>query len=393
MMRESHADQPIRVKLLRDTPEEQHVSMERLADELERGVAGRPRVAISSATVHESAMAARVGLRRVDSYAARFLRYPLAASRLRGDVYHVIDHGYAHVAALLPPERVVISCHDLMLLNAAEGRAGFAPGRLSLARFRWSTSYLRHAACVVCPSETTKRDVVRLRGVPADRIGVVPYGVGARFRPLTTDERARARASLGAAGRHVLLHVSTGDPYKNVAGTLRVLAALRADGADVTLVRAGKRLTDEQSRLARDLGVTGAIIDAGRVPDDRLVELYNACDVLLFPSFHEGYGWPPLEAMACGTPVVTSDCAPLVEVTGGAALTAPADDVAALARAVRAILESEDLRTEMRARGIDRAAQFTWRRTVDGFVEVYERVAEDVRSRAVAGRWSRSCAA
>lgn len=381
------------VLLLRDTPEQRHVSMERLADELERDIVAHPGIAMSSTTVHESAIAARLGLRQLDSYVARFVRYPLLASRMRADVYHVIDHGYAHVAAMLPRERVVVSCHDLMLLNAAEGRAGFPPGRLSLARFRWSTSYLRSAAHVICPTEVTKSDVVRLRGVSPDRISVVPYGVDARFRPLPAGERARARATLGGAGRHVVLHVSTGDPYKNVGGTLRVLAALRSGGLDVTLVRAGKPLTDEQRQLARSLRVDGTIIDLGRVSDDRLVELYNACDVLLFPSFYEGYGWPPLEAMACGTPAVTSDCPSLVEVTGGAAVTAPADDVATLTRAVRTLLESEDLVAEMRARGTERAAQFTWRRTVDGFVHAYERVADEAQSRAVGPTGSRSCAA
>jgi glycosyltransferase involved in cell wall biosynthesis len=382
-----------RVLLLRDTPERKLLSMERLSDELERGMAAHPRLAMTATTLHESATAARVGLRRIDSYVTRFLRYPLAASRRRADVYHVVDHGYGHVAALLPRERVVMSCHDLMLMRAAEGDAGFRPGRASLARFRWSTSYLRRAARVVTPSETTKRDVVRLRGVSPDRISVVPYGVDGRFRPMSADERAALRAKLVGPHRHALLHVSTGDPYKNVPGTLRVLAELRARGGDVALVRVGKPLTAAERDVARALRIEDAIIDAGRVTDERLVEIYNACDVLLFPSFYEGYGWPPLEAMACGTPVVASDCPSLVEIADGAALLAPARDVAALARAVQSLLDSDELAADMRARGIARAAQYTWRRTVDGFAFVYERVAEEARERARAPLEDRSCAA
>ncbi len=382
-----------RVLLLRDTPERRLLSMERLADEIESGMAAHPRILMSAMTVHESAAAARAGLGHIDSYVARFVRYPLLASRARADVYHIIDHGYAHVAALLPRNRVVISCHDLMLLKAAEGDAGFAPGRVSLARFRWSTSYLRRAARIVCPSDATKNDVVRLRGVSPDKISVVPYGVGEQFRPLSAGERARVRYGLVAAGRQALLHVSTGDAYKNVPGTLRVLAALRSNGTDVVLVRAGKPLTAEQRQLARALGIEGAVIDLGRVPDDRLVELYNACDALLFPSFYEGYGWPPLEAMACGTPAVTSDCASLAEIVGDAALTAPAGDVAALARAVGALLGSGDLAAEMRARGLERAARYTWQRTIDGFAGVYEQVAERVCASAGVATGSPSCAA
>jgi len=382
-----------RVLLLRDTPERQLMSMERLADELERGMAAHPRLSMSATTLHESAIAARVGVGRIDSYVTRFLRYPLAANRRRADVYHVVDHGYGHVAALLPRERVVMSCHDLMLMRAAEGDAGFTPGRASLARFRWSTSYLRRAARVVTPSEATKRDVVRLRGVSPDRISVVPYGVDDRFRPLSEEERVAIRAKLVGANRRALLHVSTGDPYKNVPGTLRVLAELRARGSDVALVRVGKPLTDAERGLAQALRIEDAIIDAGRVTDERLVEIYNACDVLLFPSFYEGYGWPPLEAMACGTPVVASDCPSLVEIADGAALLAPARDVTVLTRAATSLLDSDELAAGVRSRGIARAAQYTWRRTVDGFATVYERVAEEAKDRARVPLENRSCAA
>jgi glycosyltransferase involved in cell wall biosynthesis len=115
--------------------------------------------------------------------------------------------------------------------------------------------------------------------------------------------------------------------------------------------------------------------------------------MLLFPSFHEGYGWPPLEAMACGTPVIASDCPSLVEIADGAALLAPARDVAALTRAAQSLLDSDELAADLRARGIARGAQYTWQRTVDGFASVYERVAEEAKERARLPLEDRSCAA
>jgi glycosyltransferase involved in cell wall biosynthesis len=383
-------DNRTHVLLVRDMPEQRLASMERLADEIERGFAGHARYRVTAAALHASRMAARVGLGRVDSCVTRFVRYPIALRRTRADLYHVIDHGYAHAAALLPRERTVIECHDLMLLKAEEGVAGFTPGRVQLARFRWSTSYLKKVARVICPSESTMRDLVRLRGVSPERISVVPQGVDACFRPLAEDARERLKAALPGAPRRVMLHVSTGDAYKNVAGTLRVLAALRESEIDITLLRIGKPRNEIERRLTAELGVEGAVIECGRVPEDRLVELYNAADVLLFPSFYEGYGWPPLEAMACGTPVVVSDAPSLAEVVGDAGLAAPARDVAALAAAVRSIVETPELADTLRRRGIERAAGFTWRRTIDGFARAYELVGEAALAR---DEGSRSCAA
>lgn len=363
-----------RVLLVRDVPEQGLRSMERLADEAERGFASHPRYAMTAMRMRLSPATARIPLlRRVESYATRFLAYPVAARTRRARLYHIIDHGYAHAAALLPPERTIISCHDLTLLVAAEGGAGFRPARISLARFRWSVSFLRRAAAVIVPTQATSRDVVRLAGVDPGRIHVVPYGVDARFRPLGEQHRIDLKRRITAAPR-LLLHVSTGDPYKNVPATLRALAALRASGIDAVLARAGRPLTEDQRLLAASLRIEPFIIDHGAVPDAKLVELYNAADALVFPSFYEGFGWPPLEAMACGTPVVTSTAAALMEVTGDAALHAPATDIDGFAAALRSVLTSPDVAQRLRWAGVAHANGFSWQRTIDGFAAAYDSV-------------------
>ncbi|HXH83445.1 MAG TPA: glycosyltransferase family 1 protein, partial [Candidatus Tectomicrobia bacterium] len=234
-------------------------------------------------------------------------------------------------------------------------------------------SFLRRAAAVIVPTQATRRDVVRLAGVDPARIHVVPYGVDARFRPLGEQQRIALKRQITAAP-HLLLHVSTGDPYKNVPATLRALAALRASGIDAVLARAGRPLTEDQRLLAASLRIEPSIIDHGAVPDARLVELYNAADALLFPSFYEGFGWPPLEAMACGTPVVTSTAAALMEVTGDAALHAPATDIDGFAAALRSVLTSPDAAQRLRWAGITHASGFSWQRTVDGFAAAYDSV-------------------
>jgi glycosyltransferase involved in cell wall biosynthesis len=258
---------------------------------------------------------------------------------------------------------------------------------VALARFKLSTSWLPRVAHVIAPTEATKRDVVALRGVAPERISVVPYGVDARFRPLSAERRASVRAALSTASPHVLLSVSTGDPYKNLPATLQVTAALRASGVDVALLRVGRPLDAEQRALAHSLGLRDRIVEAGRVSDERLIELYGAADALLFPSFWEGFGWPPLEAMACGTPVIASNCAPLVEVVGEAALLAAPNDIARLTKAAAAVLTMPELSEGLRRRGVERAAQFPWTRTIDGFAATYAAVAE------ASQRGRRACAA
>jgi glycosyltransferase involved in cell wall biosynthesis len=366
---------PLSVLLLRNLAEEHRFSMERFADQLEAHLPDRETLRVSSMTLHPSPLATRFGLRRLDNYFARLVRYPIVAPRRYADLYHIVDQGYAHLAALLPHGRTICTCHDVMLLHAEEGGAGFRGRRTSVIRFRWSASYLRRVAHVVCDSEATLRDVERLLGVDRGRMSVVPPGVDAAFRLLGESARRRIRPGLGFPGCSLILHISTGDPYKNVPGTLSVVAALRAAGVDAVLVRVGRPLSEQDRRLRDQLGLAGYVVEMGFVPEERLVELYNSCDVLLFPSFWEGFGWPPLEAMACGLPVVASNCAALAAVVDGAGLLEPADDVRRLAAATRAVLESPELAADLRTRGQRRAREFAWERTVSGYRQVYAEAA------------------
>jgi glycosyltransferase involved in cell wall biosynthesis len=361
-----------RVLLLRGL--EDQPSMRRFGVELERALRARTRT-----DVGDSVVLAPLGVGRLDPYLARYVRGPAsAARRARSDaVFHITDHSHAHLAALTPSARTVITCHDLTLLRARERTVGFRARPWSAARFAWTTSFLSRAARVVCATEATRRDVLRLRAVDADRVTVVSSGVGDQFRPLGAAVRERVRATLGISGP-AILHVSGGQPYKNVAATLRVLAALRSSALDVRLIRVGAPLTSAEQRLCTELHLDHAVLEMGAVPEARLIELYTAADVLIFPSLAEGFGWPPLEAMACGTPVVTSQDPALVETVGDAGLRADAQDAGGLARAVRSLLLDPELADRMRTRGRERAAGYSWAKTAQGYAEIYEALGRDL---------------
>jgi glycosyltransferase involved in cell wall biosynthesis len=297
----------------------------------------------------------------------------LGAARIRADLFHVVDHAYAHMAALLPKRRTIVTCHDLMLLRSLDGDVGFRGTRASVARFQWSVSFLRKVAHVICDSETTRSDVIRLVGVDQARTSVVPPGIADHFRSQSEHDVAAFRTGMGLDHRPVVLNVSTGSGYKNIGGVLNTVRELRSQGLDVTLVRVGRPLSAGLAEQAERLGLSDVIHDLGFVDEERLVGLYNAADVLLHPSFHEGFGWPPLEAMACGTPVVSSNTPALLEVVGNAALTAPADDYLALADAVSRALEPARA-AKLRALGFEQAAQFTWARTLCEVMQRYDTV-------------------
>lgn len=321
---------------------------------------------------------------KLDSYAGRFVRYPwiaLRASRANGangnanstDIYHIIDHGQAHLLAWLDARRTVVTCHDLILLVLASGRLGprKAPP-VALEIFRRVTRMLRRAAAVIADSSQTRQDLVDLVDVDPGRIHVVFPGLNQPFAP-DPAAREEGRRRWGLTGETVVLQVGNAF-YKNVETCLRVVARLRARGLPVTLLRGGRRLSPLDISLAETLGIRGSVRELGPLPDHDLHTLYNAADALLFPSLYEGFGWPPLEAMACGTPVVCSRAGSLGEIAGPAALTADPGDIEGLANHLAAVLTDPSLASGLRQRGIDHAAQFDWDLTAGKVVQIYRQV-------------------
>lgn len=303
---------------------------------------------------------------------ARYVSYPWQAWRTRGTLNHVIDQGYGHLALSLGVRNTIITVHDIIPLLRSRGAV---PGIVSDRRhFLCEVSFraLRRASYLIADSENTKRDLVRQLSCDSENISVVPLGVSNDFRPRPGDPTAR-RASLGLRSDNSWLILAFGtNDYKNEETSLAVVKALSAvSRRPVFLVRVGS-ITSHWTEKVRREGMEGRIIEIPRV--ESMPELYNAVDCLLFPSWYEGFGLPPIEAMASGTPVVASNAASLPEVVGGAGLMAPPDDVHSLAEAVLQILENSVKREQCIGRGLERARQFTWERSARETLRVYDRV-------------------
>jgi len=250
---------------------------------------------------------------------------------------------------------------------------------------------MRRSRKIIAISESTRKTLVEIAGIPAEKIEVVPYGCNPAFGPGTgvpglsrADERFGVLARYGIpAGARVLLHVATATRYKNTPAILQALKILKENpvpGGEVWLLRVGADFFEDESALVARLGVGDRIRHAGKIFDDRMMAAcYRAADAFVFPSFWEGFGWPVLEAMACGTPVVVSNVASLPEVAGEAGVFVSPHDHAALAEALRSLLSDPRELARRSELSLAQARRFSWEKCARGTLAVYEQVAGEAK--------------
>ncbi|NDG24236.1 MAG: glycosyltransferase family 1 protein [Synechococcaceae bacterium WBB_10_009] len=248
----------------------------------------------------------------------------------------------------------VVMVHDLRPISHPERS-------LQSLYFRaWVPPLLRQCRRILTNSAFTAQEIERWAGVPEQRISVIPLGYdAASFRPA-------AGASGLPSKRPYLLHVGQAYPHKNLPRLIEAFAALAPQHPDLQLVLAGKPHPTETPRLearVRERGLEARVQLLPYAPSETLVQLYQGALALVYPSLWEGFGLPVLEAMACGTPVLTSYGSGTEEAAGDAALLVDPANTAALAAALRDLVEQPSLRQQLRQRGLQRAAQFSWERT------------------------------
>jgi glycosyltransferase involved in cell wall biosynthesis len=294
--------------------------------------------------------------------------------RLAPDIFHT-----PHVVKPWSlPRRSVTTVHDLIPLTHPDS----LPSRLQRLLFRQALRLTCWtSAAIIVPSEASRRDLVRRLSVPADRIHLVPHGVGERFQPQPAAEIARVRREYGLPARYVL-QIGGNKPHKNLPRLVEAWAdgdgrgPTHGDPAQAGLVLAGRqdpRFAEAHSRV-RARGLRGSVLFIGEVAERDLPALYSGAELFVYPSLGEGFGLPVVEAMACGTPVVCSDVPALSEVAGHAAVLVNPTDVPGLGRAIRRLLGADRLREQLRQRGLARAQAFPWSTTAAGTCRVYREI-------------------
>jgi glycosyltransferase involved in cell wall biosynthesis len=291
---------------------------------------------------------------------------PPAAMRVRVDLVHSL----ASTAPLWGRFRRVVTVHDLIYARFPEAHAGIRDKGMQVL----VPQAARRSDRVIADSQSTRDDLVQMLGIRAERIDVVPLGLGSVRRATPIDEReTRARFELGE--RRVLLSLSAKRPHKNLLALIGALARIPAEERPV-LVLAGYP-TAHEAELRERAASEGLAADV-RFPDwlsaEQLEGLWALAEAFVFPSLYEGFGLPLLEAMARGVPVACSNASSLPEVAGDAALLFDPHDEAAIAGVLRRLLDDEALRAQLRARGLARVREFTWQRTARLTLASYRRV-------------------
>ncbi len=284
-----------------------------------------------------------------------------------------------HCPAPITPTRsaapLVMTLHDVIALDRPEWMSR------RIVRYQRSLlpKMLDRAAHVITSSDYSRSRIVELFDLAPEKITTVPLGIDPRFSPGEVSDEALAAMQVR---RPFILSVGTLQPRKNIVGAIAGFEAFMAEsGSDHQLVIVGARGWRDDELLARVAASPQAdsILIAGRVSDEQLIDLYRAADVFVFPSRYEGFGFPPLEAMACGTAVVSSDRTSLAEVIGDVGVTVDPDDAPQIGAAITQLVASPERRAELAARGVEHTKTFNWDHTTDLTLGVYRRAIEQSR--------------
>jgi glycosyltransferase involved in cell wall biosynthesis len=297
------------------------------------------------------------------------LRAARALQALKPDVAHFTN-------GMIPagsPVSTIVTVHDMSLRLYPRCH----PARRVLLNRPLMRVAIRRAAAIVTVSHSARRDLLRLHGVAPERVSVVHEAASPAFRPIDDRDRLDAvRAQYGLPDRFIL-YVGTIEPRKNLPRLIEAFAAARRAGIPHRLVCAGPygwSSRDLSSHIER-CGVRDVVRFTGYVPFDDLPAIYNLADFFVFPSLYEGFGLPVVEAMACGTAVITSATSSLGEIAGDAAELVDPTNTESLLAAIRRLATDPALRREIAERGRQRSRAFSWAQTAKEMLAVYHRAA------------------
>jgi glycosyltransferase involved in cell wall biosynthesis len=317
-------------------------------------------------------------------YADKFVlfRRELQRAAAAADVIHLCDHSNAMYVPALAHSPHVITCHDVLAIRSAMHHFPENPVRATGRMFqRLIARGLRRAGAIVCVSSKTRDDLKKYLAVPEERLHIIPNALAWPYKRLDAAASAPLLTSIGLVqDEPYFFHIGGNHWYKNRGAVIEIFAELRKlpQYAGARLVMAGGPLLPELRAIAKKRQLGEAVVEAVGLTNEQLEALYSCALATLFPSLEEGFGWPIVEAQACGCPVVTTDRPPMNEVAGGAAIFIDPAEPERAARTIACALEDT---TGMRADGLRNAAAYTPERMLAQCEALYREVVNARRAR------------
>jgi len=305
---------------------------------------------------------------------SKYFLYPYQVSKSKSSVIHIFDHSYAHLLYFINANKSIVTVHDLMPIigwkkNIPGLRYKNYPILFKLAMFS-----LRKAKAIIAVSENTKRDLEKYVGLDSNKITVIYNGVDESFVPIENVDKDLFCEKFNISSENYSILITGNQQYKNHITSFNVIKNLeKITDRSIQLVWLGSS-DEEYEKISKKVKLTTPVIRVFNLSKTELNGLYNCVDCLLFPSWYEGFGWPPLEAMACGTPVVSSNSGPLPEIVSNAALTAAPDDIDAFVRSVYTVLTNEEERNKLIKLGRKNISRFTWGGCAKQVDQLYDKI-------------------
>ena len=304
---------------------------------------------------------------------------PLLRSAVKSaDVVHICDHSNSFYTRYMRSVPHIVTCHDLLAIRSAQGeipqkQTGWTGRRLQGLIVKGLTS----AQHIVCVSEATRRDLLRVIDIPESRVSRTYNSLNYPYSRMEAHEAESRVRSLGVdPSQPFFLHVGGNQWYKNRLGVLRIFAVLARGmaGRSPKFVMVGKPWTAEMRRFVLENGLTDLTLELTGVSEEDLRALYSSAAMMIFPSLHEGFGWPIIEAQACGCPVATSNRSPMNEVGGNAAIYIDPENPVSAAVAVQCALENS---AALRELSLANASRFNPSAMIDSYSSLYDRVCSE----------------
>ncbi len=370
----------LRILLIANFKPDEQESMQRFCELMSRGLAneGETVGTLAAEPFFVRLVRGTGSLHKWLGYLDKFVVFPLVLARHAKDwdVVHICDHSNGMYTRFLGGRPNVVTCHDLMAVRSALGEVAENPtgwsGRLLQASILRG---LRRAQVVACASEQTRRDVLRVAARRREVTPCVLNGLNYPYTPMDRgDATGRIDGLLPDASRPFLLHVGGNQWYKNRSGVLEIFAGIRSrkESRMLRMVMVGKPFTTEMRTFIQSRGLGGDVVELTALPNEDLRALYSLAEGLLFPSLEEGFGWPILEAQACGCPVFTSNRPPMTEVGGNAAVYFDPSDCRA---AVEAVVLGLERRQQLSVRGVENARRFQVGEMLQAYRKMYRGLA------------------